>query len=46
MKDYVNVMPKSKQKKQTQMPKMWEVFTMMLIGCASGMLFLAWLGLL
>ena len=30
----------------TDRPKMWEVFTMMLIGCFGGLLFLAWLGLL
>lgn len=30
----------------TQRPKLWEVLTMMAIGCFAGLLFLAWLGLL
>jgi hypothetical protein len=45
MKDYVNVTPKAR-KASKQSPKLWEVFTMMFIGCAFGMLTLAWMGLL
>jgi hypothetical protein len=45
MKDYVNVTPKRRHTDK-QAPKLWEVFTMMFIGCAFGMLTLAWMGLL
>ena len=45
MKDYVNVTPKRRHDDK-QTPKLWEVLVMMFIGCAFGMLTLAWLGLL
>lgn len=45
MKDYVNVKPKRRHTDK-QLPKLWELLTMMFIGCAFGMLTLAWLGLL
>lgn len=45
MKDYVNVTPKRRHTDK-QTPKLLEVFTMMFIGCAFGMLTLAWMGLL
>ena len=35
-----------RRKTDTQRPKLWEVFTIMAIGCFGGLLFLAWLGLL
>ena len=47
MKDYVNVTPKPKRRHDDkQLPKLWEILVMMFIGCAFGMLSLAWLGLL
>ena len=47
MKDYVNVTPKPKRRHDDkQTPKLWEILVMMFIGCAFGMLSLAWMGLL
>jgi hypothetical protein len=47
MKDYVNVTPKPKRRHtDKQTPKLCEVLVMMFIGCAFGMLTLAWMGLL
>lgn len=44
-KDYAPQFDK-KRVADTNRPKMWEVFTIMAIGCFGGLLFLAWLGLL
>ncbi len=44
MKDYVNMLPKSKKRKQIN--KLSEVLIIMFIGCAVGVMFLAWLDLL
>jgi hypothetical protein len=44
-KDYAPQFDK-KRITNTNRPKMWEVFTIMAIGCFGGLLFLAWLGLL
>jgi len=45
MKDYVNVTPKRRHTDK-QTPKLSELLVMMFIGCAFGMLTLAWMGLL
>ena len=45
MKDYINHPPKRRHDDK-QIPKLWEVIVMMLIGCTFGMLTLAWMGLL